>query len=142
MLCRDSRKATNVRNEIVDSTGNVRVHTLTADVGEVDDVRRVASELQSLIGPDRGIDGLICNAGALLHSLTKTRDGHETTLATHLIYGSYLLTNLLAPVLARSTDPRMFGFFSFHLCQGVNQPDSTTTTIYTKVLFWYLLEEC
>ena len=47
------------------------------------------------------LDALICNAGELLNRLTFTSESIETTLACHLIYGAYLLTDLLLPALRR-----------------------------------------
>mmetsp|Transcript_22336 Transcript_22336/g.50503 ORF Transcript_22336/g.50503 Transcript_22336/m.50503 type:complete len:394 (+) Transcript_22336:74-1255(+) len=86
-----------------------------ADVALASDVRRVASELDqsaaalksSEKGKVGGIDGLICNAGALLHERTVTREGVETTVAAHLAFGSYLLTEQLKPALRRALEPRV-----------------------------------
>ena len=63
--------------------------------------------LRRELGPQRGIDGLICNAGALLNKRTLTKEGLETTFACHLLCGSYLLTELCIPLLKRSSDPRV-----------------------------------
>lgn len=54
----------------------------------------------------RHLDGLICNAGALLHQRTMTAEGLEVTFATHLLNGAYVLSNALLPALQSANDPR------------------------------------
>jgi len=52
------------------------------------------------------LDVLIHNAGVLPATRTETGEGHEVTLATHVL-GPVLLTECLLPILARSDDPRV-----------------------------------
>ena len=40
------------------------------------------------------LDGLVCNAGALLNNLTVTKEGVEVTFAAHLLYVIHLLRGL------------------------------------------------
>mmetsp|Transcript_69867 Transcript_69867/g.140634 ORF Transcript_69867/g.140634 Transcript_69867/m.140634 type:complete len:409 (+) Transcript_69867:44-1270(+) len=92
---------------------------LVGDVSLAADVRRVAREVDSALEAERlrrgssgsssgwGLDGVVCNAGALLHERTLTSEGVETTLAAHLAHGTYLLTNELRPSLQRALDPRV-----------------------------------
>ena len=121
MVCRNEGKAAAVADEIrarpttVDGgTGSAtgggttpKIYTLTADVGVAADVRRVAEEFAARNGPDRPLHGLVCNAGALLGERTETSEGVEVTYAAHLLHGSYLLTELLRPSLARAPDARV-----------------------------------
>lgn len=53
------------------------------------------------------MDGLVCNAGALHNERKLTDHGIEVTFASHLLYGSYLMTQLAQPFLRRSSDPRV-----------------------------------
>ncbi len=46
------------------------------------------------------LDGLVCNAGALLSTRTLTNEGLEVTFAAHLLFGTYLLGTLALPSLA------------------------------------------
>eukprot|EP00291_Cryptomonas_curvata_P023811 CAMPEP_0172156548 /NCGR_PEP_ID=MMETSP1050-20130122/3275_1 /TAXON_ID=233186 /ORGANISM="Cryptomonas curvata, Strain CCAP979/52" /LENGTH=156 /DNA_ID=CAMNT_0012825635 /DNA_START=139 /DNA_END=606 /DNA_ORIENTATION=- len=46
------------------------------------------------------LDGLVCNAGALLSTRTLTSEGLEVTFAAHLLFGTYLLGTLALPSLA------------------------------------------
>jgi NAD(P)-dependent dehydrogenase (short-subunit alcohol dehydrogenase family) len=59
-----------------------------------------------LTGRGQGLDVLIHNAGVLPAARTETDEGHEVTLATHVL-GPVLLTEQLAPIVAASPDPRV-----------------------------------
>lgn len=50
------------------------------------------------------LDGLVCNAGALLNKLNATSEGVEVTLAAHLLFGTYLFGSLAMPVLKSCPD--------------------------------------
>jgi dehydrogenase/reductase SDR family member 12 len=69
-------------------------------LGELSHVRRVVSELQAL---ESKVDVLVCNAGVLLDQRVETSDGNEATFATHLLGGSYLLSQLLLPQLQKAS---------------------------------------
>ena len=47
------------------------------------------------------LDGLVCCAGVLLNEKTMTSENVETTFASHLAFGSCLLTKELLPLLRR-----------------------------------------
>lgn len=66
------------------------------DVSDLSDVRRFASEL---LAAGDAIDVLVHNAGTLPAERTESVDGHELTVATHVL-GPVLLTELLRPLLA------------------------------------------
>jgi NAD(P)-dependent dehydrogenase (short-subunit alcohol dehydrogenase family) len=53
------------------------------------------------------LDVLVCNAGVLLNELTTTAEGVETTLATHLLFGTYLLGTLARPALEATPESRL-----------------------------------
>jgi dehydrogenase/reductase SDR family protein 12 len=131
IVCRDLGKADAVAAELRSSVAGVsgatspaglgrtgQVQTFQADVALASDVRRVAREIDAALlalgrtmdaGPHstrRGLDALVCNAGALLHQRTLTSEGVETTFAAHLAHGTFLLATLLGPSLDRSPDPR------------------------------------
>eukprot|EP00041_Stephanoeca_diplocostata_P019412 m.418964 g.418964 ORF g.418964 m.418964 type:complete len:349 (+) comp21297_c0_seq1:361-1407(+) len=106
MVCRSQDRANKARQDIVDqhasASGNLEI--LIGDVGLREDVVRVMEEFSS---KETKLDALVCNAGALLNELTLTKEGLETTFACHLLFGSYLLTQLALPVLHKSTEPRV-----------------------------------
>ena len=53
------------------------------------------------------LDGLVCNAGVLLHERTLTSEGVETTFACHLLFGTYLLGSLAMPLLEATPGARI-----------------------------------
>ena len=66
------------------------------DIGDLDSVRDTAAELRSA-GVE--FDGIVHNAGALPAKRTESAQGHELTMAIHVL-GPVLLTELLRPALA------------------------------------------
>ncbi len=66
-------------------------HTRVADLASLDEVRRLAGEVDQL-------DTLVCNAGQIVPERRESQDGYELTLAVnHLSH--FLLTLLLLPRL-------------------------------------------
>lgn len=106
MICRSKDRAEQARKEILEATSasEDRVKILLANVGELEQVRTAVKDLQS---QEEKIDCLVCNAGALLSTRTETSEGNEVTFASHLLGGSYLLSQLLIPQLKASADPRV-----------------------------------
>ncbi len=91
------------RQDIVAGQPDADVRVEVCDVSDLGTVRAFAADLTSRVPT---LDVLIHNAGVLPASRTETGDGHEVTLATHVL-GPVLLTELLLPILARSEDPRV-----------------------------------
>ena len=98
MFCRSDSRGEAAREKIVKLTG--------ASPGNVKVVQCDVSSLSSVVGAveefkknEGRLDCLVCNAGVLLNERTETADGHETTLATHLLFGSYALGKLLLPTI-------------------------------------------
>lgn len=81
-----------LRRELPDAD----LHLEVCDVSDLDAVRRFATELLERV--DR-VDVLVHNAGALPPERTESVDGHEVSVATHVL-GPVLMTDLLRPVLA------------------------------------------
>jgi dehydrogenase/reductase SDR family protein 12 len=96
MLCRSKGRAEAARDEIVEATKNDKVKIILCDVSELAQVRRAVEEFQS---KESKVDCLICNAGVLLNERHETSEGYESTFASHLLGGSYLLPQLLLPQL-------------------------------------------
>lgn len=81
------------------------IHVLVVDVGEMAQVRNVVHELQSR---ESKIDVLVCNAGVLLNERQETSEGYEVTLASHLLGGTFLLSQLLRPQLEAAKGRAIF----------------------------------
>jgi len=99
MLCRSQKRAEIARDEIIKATKNTNVKVLLVDVQELDQIRNVAKQIQS---SEDKIDCLVCNAGVLLNERQESSEGIETTFASHLLGGSYLLSKLLLPQLRKA----------------------------------------
>lgn len=107
LTVRDREKGDQARAEIVEEIAadnpdpDIRVEV--CDVSDLDAVRDFAADLTGRISV---LDVLIHNAGVLPAERAETADGHEVTLATHVL-GPLLLTELLVPLLSGSADPRV-----------------------------------
>jgi dehydrogenase/reductase SDR family protein 12 len=100
---RDRESGEQAREEIIARQSDADVQVEVCDVSDLDAVRAFAADLTSRLWT---LDVLIHNAGVLPENRTETDDGHEVTLATHVL-GPMLLTERLLPILAKSDDPRV-----------------------------------
>jgi NAD(P)-dependent dehydrogenase (short-subunit alcohol dehydrogenase family) len=96
------------RQEIAATTGSDRLHIHLADLASLDDVRRLADEVQE--STDR-LDVLVNNAGIGSGRPDSTerqesRDGYELRFAVNYLAG-FLLTVRLLPLLRRSAPARV-----------------------------------
>ncbi len=101
LACRDEARGLAARDAIRERSGNARVSLERLDVSSLADVRAAATRLAG-----QRLDLLVHNAGVLPDARGETREGLETTFATH-VAGPHLLTQLLLPALARSDDARV-----------------------------------
>lgn len=101
LLCRDPGRGEAAARELRRLTGSKRIHVATLDVSDLGAVRRFAAGFE----PAR-VDVLVHNAGMLADKRRETADGHELTLATHVL-GPLLLTCLLQPKLAGAGGARV-----------------------------------
>jgi NAD(P)-dependent dehydrogenase (short-subunit alcohol dehydrogenase family) len=101
MICRSLERAEQAKRDLICATGNENLYILLADCALEKDVRRVWQDFivhrtensSSLSCPDSSVrlDALVCNAGALLKTKNVTSEGIESTFASHLLFGTYLL---------------------------------------------------
>jgi dehydrogenase/reductase SDR family member 12 len=103
LTVRDRESGERARAEIVAEQSGADIQVEVCDVSDLAAVRAFAADLTSR---EWTLDVLIHNAGVLPETRTETDDGHEVTLATHVL-GPLLLTELLLPILATSDDPRV-----------------------------------
>ena len=97
MACRDEARGGAALDSLGDAGRRARVERL--DVQDLESVAAFADRVGT-------IDGVVHNAGSLVHRRLATPQGIEQTLAVHVV-GPYLLTRLLAPGLATRPDPRV-----------------------------------
>ena len=98
LACRDVVKGESVRLTLPRPELS-RVARL--DVSDFDSIRAFAASIE-----EATVDVLVHNAGALVDQETRTKEGLETTVATHLV-GPLLLTHALFSKLAHSNDARV-----------------------------------
>jgi dehydrogenase/reductase SDR family member 12 len=102
LLVRDEVKGRAVLDEIAAQVPDAELRLEVCDMSDLDAVRRVAADLATRL--DR-LDVLVHNAGALPPERTESAQGHELTVALHVL-GPVLMTELLLPVL-RGRDARV-----------------------------------
>ncbi|EFQ83170.1 oxidoreductase, short chain dehydrogenase/reductase family protein [Aeromicrobium marinum DSM 15272] len=79
---------------------------LVEDVCDVSDLDAVRSYAADLTGRLDGLHALVHNAGVMPPERTVSAQGHESTLATHVL-GPVLMTELLRPLLVAEESPRV-----------------------------------
>ena len=113
MVCRNRERGEAAREKIVAETGRPdNVILLVFDVGTEHGVRECWRKFEVHSSEVRGLSHarlncLVTNAGALLNERTATAEGVEVTFATHLLFGTYLLTTLALPTLESTEGARV-----------------------------------
>jgi NAD(P)-dependent dehydrogenase (short-subunit alcohol dehydrogenase family) len=103
LTVRDKGRGMQARDEICTAVPGADVRVEVCDMSDLSAVRAFAADLTERLPR---LDILVHNAGLLPDNRIETDEGHEITLATHVL-GPVLLTELLAPSLANSPDPRV-----------------------------------
>ncbi|CAN7162277.1 SDR family NAD(P)-dependent oxidoreductase [Mycolicibacterium frederiksbergense] len=103
LTVRDRARGESAREDILDATPGADVQIERCDVSDGAGVRAFAADLVSRVPR---LDAVIHNAGVMPPERSTTDEGHELSLATHVL-GPLLLTELLLPVLVESPDPRV-----------------------------------
>jgi len=110
MVCRSAKRGEEARQKIVADSGNEAVRVLMCDCSLEADTRAMWSAFCAARADDGAtprLDVLVCNAGVLLNERTLTSEGVETTLACHLLFGTYLLGTLAMPSLEATAGARV-----------------------------------
>jgi dehydrogenase/reductase SDR family member 12 len=103
LVVRDLAKGRTAVAEIQAEVPGAEVLMHRCDVSDLGSVRSFATELQQVVDH---VDVLVHNAGALPPERQESVDGHELTLATHVL-GPVLMTELLRPLLAAAGGARV-----------------------------------
>ena len=103
LLARSAERAELARAEIARASGNDDVGYHLCDLSSLDAVRRAGAHIAA---EERRLDVLVNNAGVLPGERAVSADGIELTFATNVL-GPFLLTSLLAPLLANSAPARI-----------------------------------
>ena len=94
LVVRDVEKGAGFKARLEAEFPGVRVAVDRCDVSDLDDVRRFADQLDL-----DHLDVLVHNAGAMPETRTESAQGHELSMALHVL-GPLLMTELLRPKLA------------------------------------------
>lgn len=100
LVVRNVEKGEGVAAEVRERVPGADVAVDRCDVGDLDDVRRAAGALREALG-DRPLDVLVHNAGAMPPERSTSPQGHELSMAVHVL-GPVLLTELLLDRLRAS----------------------------------------
>ena len=100
---RDAARTQRAGEELAAAVPGARVFTAIADLGVLDDVRKLAD---TVLRDASRLDVLVHNAGALHHTLEFTDDGLEVTAQVHVV-APFLLTSLLLARMQATTDSRV-----------------------------------
>jgi NAD(P)-dependent dehydrogenase (short-subunit alcohol dehydrogenase family) len=103
LLGRDRSKTERVRDDLAARTGNLDLHVVVADMGDLAAVRAAAA---TVLAEHERLDVLVHNAGALSAERTTAPSGLELTVASQVI-GPFLLTSLLLPRLREAGPGRV-----------------------------------
>jgi len=103
LLCRDTAKGERARQQIERAVPTAQVVVDECDLSDPKSIRAAATTIRK---EHAGLHGLVHNAGVLPPERTETADGHELTVATHVL-GPHLLTAELRTVLAGEPDARV-----------------------------------
>lgn len=96
LVVRDEPKGERVRAEIGQRMPDAQLRVWRCDVGDLDDVRRFAGVIGSELS---SIHAVIHNAGVMPPERTESAQGHELSMAVHVL-GPVVMTEALRPQLA------------------------------------------
>jgi len=103
IICRSAERGEATKARIEGETGRECVRLFSADMEQLDDVRRVAAELDAAL--DR-IDVLLNNAAVTMLKREETPDGNEMTFGVNHL-APFLLTHDLLPRIAQTPGARI-----------------------------------
>lgn len=98
LVGRSPERLQRVADELTAELPDRRITTVVADMGDLQAVREASGEIERSVS---SVHALVHNAGALTKHREVTAQGHESTIATHVL-GPQLMTTLLLPLLRSS----------------------------------------
>lgn len=103
LVVRDPDKGTRVRDSLRRRRPGAELRVWRCDVSDLIDVRRFTAEFAAEVGR---LDVLMHNAGVMPARRTESAQGHELSLATHVL-GPVLMAELLRSTLAAAESSRV-----------------------------------
>jgi NAD(P)-dependent dehydrogenase (short-subunit alcohol dehydrogenase family) len=124
VLARSAERGDRARTEIVEASGNDDVGVFLCDLSSLVSVRQAAARFAA---EESRLDVLVNNAGVMTGERTVSPEGIELTFATNVL-GPFLLTNLLIPLLEKSSPARIVNVSSGGMyTQRIHVEDLQTT---------------
>lgn len=131
MACRNLTKARKAKSDILKKLPDAHLPILQLDLSDLESVRVFAANFKKQY---KKLDILINNAGVLIYSGKKNKQGVELQFATNHL-GHFLLTNLLFDLMPDNSASRIVAVSSLALkkvkihfedlsCQKANDPDA------------------
>ena len=108
LVARNPARAEAAAQDIVDATGNDDIFIAECDMSLMSDVHSLCDRL---LDEGEAIDVLVNNAGALFNPRQETAEGLEQSFAL-LLLGPYIMTERLAPLLAKADGGRVVNVLS------------------------------
>ena len=103
IICRSPERGAATKSLIEKESGRDCVRLFSADMERLDDVRRVAAELDGALDK---IDVLLNNAAVTMLRREETADGNEMTFGVNHL-APFLLTHYLLPLIAKTPGARI-----------------------------------
>lgn len=103
LVGRTADRLADAAQDIRRTVPSAELHQDTCDVSDLDAVRAYAQQLMADLG---ALHAIVHDAGVLPKRRSESAQGHELTLATHVL-GPLLLTELLRPLLEAADDGRV-----------------------------------
>ncbi|KAL3915066.1 MAG: hypothetical protein SGILL_005820, partial [Bacillariaceae sp.] len=104
MFCRSKDRAEAAKKEIEEAASSTNIEIILIDLAEMASVKKAVKEFQQ---KEAKLDVLVCNGGVLLNDKRMSSEGNEVTFASHLLGGSYLLSQLLLPQIKAADEGRI-----------------------------------
>ena len=114
MACIDLNDARPVYESIKLESGNTKVEMMQINLASLASIREFADELSEKYSQ---LDVLINNAGIFRAEREETSDGFEATMGVNYL-GTFLLTNLLLPLLEQASEARIVNVASNAYVRG------------------------
>lgn len=129
IACRNVAKGEEALKEIKKKSGSDKVQFLQLDLASLDSVREFSKKFHEA---EPKLHILVNNAGVMLCSKSKTKDGFELHFGINHL-GHFLLTNLLLDLLKTATPSRIVVVSGmFHKCGVINPEDLNGDCSYSR----------
>ncbi len=129
MACRNIEKAEIAKEEILKQVPEADLDIMEIDLSELSSVRDFAN---TFLAKYDSLDLLINNAGVMMPTYQKTKDGLELQMAANY-FGHFLLTGLLIEIITKTKNSRIISLSSIaHKNASINFEDMQSEQKYSK----------